>query len=355
MVLLFTVAKQIVDLHGGRIGVYSEGESRGSTFFFEIPLVSSLDALSYSSKSRLYARREFSSLVESHFQAEQPRRNSGASGVPRINRSVLVGSANEESKGAELYPGGNAKEGDDHEELKRHLFEDDISEKVEREMTAPVWPYPYPSRAVDQGHRYSVTDAGPLAETTAVEGQVRVPDSAEPKVSSLASVTFGALPGAIEPPGASVSSEVPVLTALLVDDAATNRKMMSRLLMKSYHVTEAEDGCEAVAAVERLMAFGKEFDLVLMDFVMPNMDGPTATKRIRELGYKGIIVGVTGNALSFDVQKFISSGADKVLSKPLKIDDLISTMSGKSYPLALLHSCPIRYLDLWFDYFLCED
>ena len=40
---------------------------------------------------------------------------------------------------------------------------------------------------------------------------------------------------------------------------------------------------------------GKPFDAILMDFVMPNMDGPTATRQLRTMGYTGVIFGVTGN------------------------------------------------------------
>ena len=68
-------------------------------------------------------------------------------------------------------------------------------------------------------------------------------------------------------------------------------------------------------------------DLILMDFQMPNMDGPTATKLIRGLGFKGLVIGVTGNGLPVDIETFIASGANCVLLKPVnkaKIDAAIS-------------------------------
>ena len=64
----------------------------------------------------------------------------------------------------------------------------------------------------------------------------------------------------------------------------------------------------------------KAYSAILMDFVMPNMDGPTATKEIRSLGYTGLIFGVTGNTLVADIDYFIASGANQVLAKPLDMD-----------------------------------
>ena len=63
-----------------------------------------------------------------------------------------------------------------------------------------------------------------------------------------------------------------------------------------------------------------QYDVILMDYQMPNMDGPTAIRAIRSLGYKGVIIGVTGNVMALDQQEMIAAGADDVLSKPFEID-----------------------------------
>ena len=82
---------------------------------------------------------------------------------------------------------------------------------------------------------------------------------------------------------------------LVVDDSRLNRKMLLKCLHKEGHrCTEAEDGLEAIERVKE-KADILPFDAILMDFVMPNMDGPTATRQLRSMGYTGVIFGVTGN------------------------------------------------------------
>ena len=69
------------------------------------------------------------------------------------------------------------------------------------------------------------------------------------------------------------------------------------------------------------LAHGEEawYDIITMDYQMPVMDGVTATRRIRQIGYTGQIIGATGNALGEDVITFLSSGSNVVLKKPLTI------------------------------------
>ncbi len=58
------------------------------------------------------------------------------------------------------------------------------------------------------------------------------------------------------------------------------------------------------------------------------MDGPTATRAIRGMGYLGRIFGVTGNGTPPDVQLFMDSGANRVLIKPFTIADFQSAIVG---------------------------
>ena len=112
-----------------------------------------------------------------------------------------------------------------------------------------------------------------------------------------------------------------VYKLLVVDDSDMNRKMMIRMLrIKSYVCDEAVNGKESIQLVKKSMEVGSPYDAILMDYYMPVMDGPTATKHLRNLGYNGLILGVTGNALPCDIQNFIGKGADHVLTKPLNLE-----------------------------------
>ena len=99
-----------------------------------------------------------------------------------------------------------------------------------------------------------------------------------------------------------------------------NCKMLRRLLSNRFEeCKEAENGKVAVDMVREAIASGVNIDVITMDYQMPIMDGVTATRCIRKLGYKGLIIALTGNALSEDVKDFLSNGADIVLNKPLSI------------------------------------
>ena len=118
---------------------------------------------------------------------------------------------------------------------------------------------------------------------------------------------------------------------LIVDDAASNRKMLRRLLeSRSYDCDDAEDGDQAVDMVRASMMVGSDgvYDVIIMDYQMPVMDGVTATSEIRRIGYRNIIIGATGNVLTRDIHAFLSSGADIVLMKPLSISEFDNYMSS---------------------------
>jgi len=103
----------------------------------------------------------------------------------------------------------------------------------------------------------------------------------------------------------------------VVDDSVPNRKLLCRLLKNGgFECTQAENGQIGLDLVAGSI---DAFDLILMDFEMPVMDGPTATKAIRDTGYSRPIIGITGNVLDADRVIFTNAGANEVLYKPLTL------------------------------------
>lgn len=117
------------------------------------------------------------------------------------------------------------------------------------------------------------------------------------------------------------------LRILLAEDNPVNTKVTLRMLKKLGHtVLHAENGAAAVQAWEQ-----GEFDLVLMDVHMPELDGFEATRRIRELERDRVdattIVALTANAMKGDKERCLRAGMDAYLAKPLNAADLRALLS----------------------------
>ena len=113
------------------------------------------------------------------------------------------------------------------------------------------------------------------------------------------------------------------LRVLVVDDSAMNRKLLVRLLQNQGHTCDqAENGLAAVDKVKEALANDKPYDSILMDNLMPEMNGPDAAKEIRALGSDSFIIGITGNLFEEDVLHYKDCGANKVLAKPVKLQEL---------------------------------
>lgn len=111
------------------------------------------------------------------------------------------------------------------------------------------------------------------------------------------------------------------LRVLVAEDNLLNQEVVKAMLGRLQHSFEiAGDGRVAVECAE-----GADYDLILMDCQMPEMDGFDATRRIRALrGRKAEtpIIAMTANAIKGDRERCLEAGMDDYLAKPVKIDDL---------------------------------
>jgi CheY-like chemotaxis protein len=112
---------------------------------------------------------------------------------------------------------------------------------------------------------------------------------------------------------------------LVVDDDGRNvYSLLSALQLEGLKCCKASNGKEAL----KLMQTQADIDLVLMDVMMPEMDGFEATKAIRNLpGYKKLpIIALTAKAMTEDREKCLAYGVSDYISKPLNVQQLLSLM-----------------------------
>jgi signal transduction histidine kinase/streptogramin lyase/ActR/RegA family two-component response regulator len=139
-------------------------------------------------------------------------------------------------------------------------------------------------------------------------------------------------PPALALPAGSSPEQQRKLRILLAEDHVVNRKLAVRLLEKHGHsVDVASNGRAAVSAVE-----GADYDLILMDVQMPEMDGISATVAIREKerenGKHLPIIAVTAHAMKGDKERCLDAGMDGYITKPIKVAELLAAIERVMSP-----------------------
>ena len=295
-----SISKSIIDMHGGRISVHSEGEGCGSTFRIEIPMTRSAD--NHDSKDHCIINNNTTSTNTDSRYFE----------VLNDFRNDLMTTSNIQ---CDLNPSISYNHNSDSEEKDQFKNINGLNSQfcIANETSSVAV-------AVEDNSKIS-----PTRNNSYTNQDVNI-DMVSP--ASLPSTS---------------TAVIPRKKLLIVDDIASSRKMMRRLLEgRNHYCEEAEDGKIALDMVQASITNNRSsdssqhdeknvpvespsriYDVVFMDFVMPNMNGPTSTKFIRESGYTGPIIGVTGNALPEDREVFMNAGATDVIIKPMRKEALL--------------------------------
>jgi CheY-like chemotaxis protein len=125
------------------------------------------------------------------------------------------------------------------------------------------------------------------------------------------------------------------LRILVVEDNMTNQKVALRMLKRlGYEADLATTGVEALEAMH-----DHDYEVLLMDIQMPEMDGLEATRQIRTRFIPSVqpyIIAMTAAAMQLDRQKCLEVGMDDFLAKPTRLDELTQALL-RSRPVTIAH------------------
>eukprot|EP00597_Dinobryon_sp_UTEXLB2267_P018742 CAMPEP_0201113918 /NCGR_PEP_ID=MMETSP0812-20130820/78106_1 /ASSEMBLY_ACC=CAM_ASM_000668 /TAXON_ID=98059 /ORGANISM="Dinobryon sp., Strain UTEXLB2267" /LENGTH=617 /DNA_ID=CAMNT_0047377495 /DNA_START=109 /DNA_END=1962 /DNA_ORIENTATION=- len=285
------ISRRIINLHQGTMGFHSNGIGKGSVFYFELPLFPSSAAAVLKSGEESPPRQLGIKPVKNTFCTSNDFRVTPVAEDVENNNHVID------------FNQGSSVVGDSFHNSVQTI---DCSDGTHIDQNT----WNRVSNLVNRGLGEGIARMYPEHSTNS-----RILDYNE----SSTNIEY-------------INSQIPLHTPekhcfkiLIVDDSELNRKIVKRIIdsdKESFETCifrEADDGESALEVVRaEREATGVEFDFILIDYVMLKMHGPeTVAVLRRSYNYKGIIIGITGNALPADISKFILSGAHQVITKPL--------------------------------------
>ena len=297
------ISKGIAELHGGRVEVHSEGLGRGSCFKILLPL---------------------------HFEKATTPRAAGAAAL--LTRE---GAAQVSPIDSDRTEKGPPKESDS---LRKVFLSGSITQRAQNTLMRESADH---TASLQSLAPFSLTEHLHPIETTALVGRCDMSND-------LHTVTdYG-----------WTKERLRGQRVLMVDDSPTNLKMCVKLLQRlGAEVDKAEDGRIAVEMVQSMLQRQRNappsspsqhpqqaeqsplandveadsdrqvgYDFVLMDNLMPHMTGVEACRTMRQIGYTGVIFGLTGNAFEQEIAEYLAQGANAVFKKPLVLNDLFCAL-----------------------------
>ena len=295
------ISRRLVELMGGCIGVASR-QGAGSTFWFEVPLRAVAPAEGGTPRAAAVARAR-SAWVDGE-------------AVVAVGQAATAAAvaAHLATLGVRCRIGSPAAAATGRPGARRLVVTDDLKAAVRLAAEAGTVVL-------------ACTGAPAAAALPPVVRPLTVP------------VRFGQLVDRLAPPAPPPAGHLPADTGsravaaalagrslLLVDDNLVNRKVaLGQLARLGLSAATAVDGREALAAFRR-----DRHDIILMDCMMPVMDGYEATRRLRRLegGDRAVIIAMTANALEGDRERCLEAGMDDYLPKPLRQDALATALAA---------------------------